>query len=374
MIERKAIPVAQPILGGNERKYVLECLDSGWISSIGRFIGLFEDSFARFCATSYGIACNNGTTALHLALAALATGPGDEIIVPTLTYVATANAVLYCGARPVFVDSDPETMTMDVSLLEEAVTERTKGIIVVHLYGHPVDMNPVLEVARRCGLFVIEDAAEAHGALYEGRPVGSIGQAGTFSFYGNKIISSGEGGMVTTSDAELRARLCLLRGQGMDPQRRYWFPVVGYNYRMTNVAAAIGLAQLEQVDHFLETRRSIALIYENHLNELREFLVLPIEKPWAKHVYWSYPVLLRDSVRTDRDGIMKHLEQDGIDTRPVFYPMHTLPAYAGGPGSFPVAERLAARGFCLPMHCLLTEEDIQYISGRLAHWCACSGD
>jgi perosamine synthetase len=373
MSVRKPIPVAHPVLSGNEKKYVLECLESGWISSIGRFIGLFEESFACFCGASYGVATNSGTSALHLALSALGTGPGDEIIVPTLTFVATANAVHYCGARPVFVDSDASTMTLDPSLLEASVSERTKGVIAVHLYGHPAHMQPVLEVARKYGLFVIEDAAEAHGALYEGRAVGSLADAATFSFYGNKILSTGEGGMVTTSSAAIRDRLKLLRGQGMDPDRRYWFPVIGYNYRMTNIAAALGLAQLEQVDDFIEQRRLIASTYARHLGSLQEYIQLPTEQPWGKHAFWSYPIILLDSVHMCRDQIMKALEQDGIETRPVFYPMHILPPYCDRRGDFPVADRLAARGLCLPMHCLLTEEDICHIAQRLAHWCKHSG-
>jgi perosamine synthetase len=373
MNERKIIPVAQPALNGNEKKYVLECLESGWISSIGEFIGRFEESFAHFCGAAHAVASSNGTTALHLALAAMGAGPGDEIIVPTLTYIATANAVRYCGAQPVFVDSEAATMALDPDLLEAAVNERTKGIIAVHLYGHPAHMRPILEVARKHNLFVIEDAAEAHGALYEGRPVGSLADAATFSFYGNKIISTGEGGMVTTSDAGLRDRLRLLRGQGMDPERRYWFPIIGYNYRMTNICAAIGLAQLEQIDHFLERRRIIASTYQKYLAEVQDLIQLPSEQPWAKHAFWSYPIILGDSVAMCRDELMKVLEQDCIDSRPVFYPMHVLPPYSDAAGRYPIADRLATRGLCLPMHTLLTEEDICHISRRLAHWCKYSG-
>src|ERR1051326_1602149 len=214
MADRKTIPVSHPVLGGNEKRYVMECLESGWISSIGRFIGLFEDSFARYCETGHAIACNNGTTALHLALAGLGTGPGDEVIVPTLTYVATANAVRYCGARPVFADSEPCTMTIDPARIEERITPRTKGIVAVHLYGHPASMDPILEIARRHNLFIVEDAAEAHGALYRGRKAGSLADVATFSFYGNKIITTGEGGMLTTNDGARSARMPILRGQG----------------------------------------------------------------------------------------------------------------------------------------------------------------
>ena len=368
MTARRSIPVACPVLAGNERKYVLECIETGWISSIGRFVGLFEESFARYCDAAYGVACNSGTSALHLALAGLGVGPGDEVIVPTLTYVATANTVRYCGAKPVLVDSEPGTMTLDPRLIEARITPRTKGIIAVHLFGHPADMDPILAVAGRHGLFVLEDAAQAHGALYRGRKAGSLAEAAAFSFYGNKIITTGEGGMVATSSPELNDRLRILRGQGMDPQRRYWFPVVGHNYRMTNIAAAIGCAQLEQIDEFLEKRVRIAATYQSCLAPLEEFLILPSEQPWARHAFWSYTVILRDTAGVERDELMSRLQEDGIETRPVFYPMHRLPPYLEESSRYPVADGLARRGISLPMHGLLTEEDVGYIAERIAHW------
>ncbi|HEX5576551.1 MAG TPA: DegT/DnrJ/EryC1/StrS aminotransferase family protein, partial [Gemmatimonadales bacterium] len=229
------IPVAAPMLVGNEKAYVLDCLDSSWISSAGQYVSRFEAAFADFCGVKHAVACCNGTAALHVALSALGVGPGDEVIVPTLTFVATANAVIQCGARPVFVDSEPETWNIDPALIEAKITPRTKGIIVVHLYGHPAEMESIVSTARRHGLFVVEDAAEAHGAEHNGRRVGSLGDVGIFSFFGNKIITTGEGGMVTTSDDTLAARVRQLKAQGIDPNRRYWYPVIGYNYRMTNV-------------------------------------------------------------------------------------------------------------------------------------------
>jgi perosamine synthetase len=373
MTDRKTIPVSHPVLSGNEKRYVLECLETGWISSIGRFIRLFEDSFATYCEAGHAVACNNGTTALHLALAGLGTGPGDEVIVPTLTYIATANAVRYCGAQPVFVDSEPVTMAIDPARIEERITPRTKGIMVVHLYGHPADMDPILEIARRHGLYVVEDAAEAHGSLYRGRKVGSLGNAATFSFYGNKIITTGEGGMVTTNDSDLNQRIRILRGQGMDPERRYWFPVVGYNYRMTNIAAALGLAQLEQIDGFVEKRLEIAAHYHRLLEGLQDFIELPSELPWARHTWWSYVIVLRDTVRMERDEFMRRLESDGIETRPVFYPMHILPPYLEPDGHYPVAERISSRGMSLPMHGLLNDDDVSYIAERLGHWSKYAG-
>ena len=373
MADRKTIPVSHPVLGGNEKRYVMECLESGWISSIGRFIGLFEDSFARYCETGHAIACNNGTTALHLALAGLGTGPGDEVIVPTLTYVATANAVRYCGARPVFADSEPCTMTIDPARIEERITPRTKGIVAVHLYGHPASMDPILEISRRHNLFIVEDAAEAHGALYRGRKAGSLADVATFSFYGNKIITTGEGGMLTTNDGARSARMRILRGQGMDPERRYWFPVVGYNYRMTNIAAAVGLAQLEQIDSFIEKRLELASRYRRELEPLADFIELPSAQPWARHVFWSYVIVLRESVRLERDEFMKRLEADAIETRPVFYPMHVLPPYREPGVRYPVADWISRRGISLPMHGLLSEEDISYIAERVGRWCRHAG-
>ena len=235
--------VAQPKMAGNERMYVLDCLDTNWISSNGKYIAAFEEAFAKYCGAKHAIAANNGTTALHLALVALDLKPGDEVIIPTVTYIATANAVRYCGATPVLVDVCADTMNINPADIERKITPKTRGIIPVHLYGHPADMDAVNRIATKHGLWVVEDAAEAHGAEVNGKKVGTLGTCATFSFFGNKIITTGEGGMVTTDDDELAAKLRLYRGQGMDPNRRYWFPVVGFNYRMTNIQAAIGLAQ-----------------------------------------------------------------------------------------------------------------------------------
>lgn len=362
---RRFIPVAEPSLVGNEKKYVLDCLESTWISSNGKYIQQFEEAFAKFCGVKCALSCCNGTVALHLALLALGVGPGDEVIVPTLTFVATANAVSYCGATPVFVDSEIETWNMDTSFLEDLITPRTKGIVVVHIYGHPVDMDPVLAVARKHGLFVIEDAAEAHGAEYKGRKVGSIGDIATYSFYGNKIITTGEGGMVVTSNRELACRIRQLRAQGMDSHRRYWFPVIGYNYRMTNVAAAIGLAQLEKVNWHVTRRREIATQYARCLGDVPG-VRFQAEKPWARNVYWMTSVVL-DEQWPDRDLVMEKLADAGIETRPFFYPMHTLPIYcksARGQG-YPISEKVAARGINLPSSAKLTEEDVGYICDQL---------
>lgn len=367
---KKYIPIAHPVFAGNEKKYVNECLDDVWISSAGRFIAEFEAAFAAFCGVEHAISCNNGTSALHLALQGLGVGPGDEVIVPTLTYIATANAVRYCGATPVLVDSEPRTMNIDPGLIEERITSRTKGILPVHLYGHPADMQPILEIASRRKLFVLEDAAEAHGAINHGLKTGAIGNAATFSFFGNKIITTGEGGMITTSDSKLARRLRLLRGQGMDPNRRYWFPIVGNNFRMTNIQAALGLAQAEKIDFHLACRRKVADWYNLHLADLKDHIDLPIEEPWAHHSFWIYTILLRQGGASERDDFMRVLARDGIETRPVFYPMHLMPPYREADGAYPVAERLAERGISLPTHGLLREEDIVYIAARIRALCA----
>jgi perosamine synthetase len=361
----KRISVAEPKLAGNERKYVLDCLDTTWISSNGKYIGAFEEAFASFCGVKHAIAANNGTTALHLALVALGLEPGDEVIIPTVTYIATANAVRYCGATPVLVDVCAGTMNIDPKEIEQKITKRTRGIIPVHLYGHPADMEPLNAVARKHGLWVLEDAAEAHGAEVNGKRVGSLSACATFSFFGNKIVTTGEGGMVTTNDDELATKLRLYRGQGVDPKRRYWFPVIGYNYRMTNIQAAIGLAQMETIDAALEDRRVLAKMYDDALSPLKHLLVLPETEPGMRNVYWMYTVYLREGDETRRDRVMQALDEAGIETRPVFYPMHVLPPYKEE-NSYPVADRWAQRGMNLPTHQFLTRADVDRIASALA--------
>lgn len=358
------IPVAQPCLAGNERKYVLDCLDSSWISSAGKYIAAFEESFAQFCGTKHAVSANNGTTALHLALVAMDLQPGDEVIIPTVTYIATANAVRYCGAVPVLADVLPDTMNLDPADIERRITSRTRGIIPVHLYGHPADMEAISAVASRHGLWVLEDAAEAHGATVNGRMVGALGRCATFSFFGNKIVTTGEGGMITTDDDELAGRLRLFRGQGMDPARRYWFPVIGYNYRMTNIQAAIGLAQMETIDQALADRDRLARWYDEALAPFGAQIVLPTCHPWARQVFWMYNIFLRDGGEERRNAVMRRLDELGIETRPVFYPMHVLPPYAQ-PSDFPVADLWAQRGINLPTHQALTVSDVQRVAESL---------
>lgn len=363
---RAFIPVAAPVLAGREKEYVADCMESGWISSAGKYVELFEAEFAKFCGVRHAVSCCNGTAALHLSLAALGVGPGDEVIVPTLTFVATANAVTYCGARPVFVDVEPESWNLDPAQVASKITPRTKGIVAVHLYGNPVDVDALRALASRHGLFLLEDAAEAHGALHRGRPAGSLGDVAAFSFYANKIIATGEGGMVTTDDDALAARVRLLRGQGMSTERRYWFPVVGYNYRMMNLPAAIGLAQLERAGWHTARRREVAASYARLLGDVQG-LSRQAEREWARHAYWMFTVVLGVGEEGDRDRLMTRLHEEGVETRPVFYPVHSLPPYseASRGEEFPVAERLARRGLSLPTWAGLSDDDLSYVCERL---------
>ena len=358
------IPVASPVLGAAEAKNVAECLETTWISSVGRFIGEFEARFAAFCGAKHAVATNNGTTALHLALAALDVGPGDEVIVPDLTYIASANCVRYCGAEPVFADCDPRTFNIDPGRIEALVTPRTRAIIPVHLYGQPCDMDPINAVAERHGLHVVEDAAEAHGARYKGRRTGTLGRCASFSFFGNKIITTGEGGAVTTDDEELAARLRLLRGQGMDLQRRYWFPVVGFNYRMTNVAAAIGVGQMDRIEQALAFRRELATWYDEALAD-EPRVVRPLVETWADPSWWMYTVMLAPGLGGARDAVMASMDAAGVETRPVFYPMHVMPPYERDGGPYPHATDCAARGVNLPTHEKLTRADVTRVAASL---------
>jgi len=361
-MQKRFIPVAAPVFSGNEKKYVLDCLETTWISSSGKYVQAFETEFAAYCGVEHATACCNGTVALHLALVALGIGDGDEVIVPTLTFVATANTVKYCGAQPVFVDSEPGTWNIDPARIEEKITSRTRAIIPVHLYGHPADMDAIISIARRHGLFVVEDAAEAHGAEYKGRKVGSIGDIGVFSFYGNKVITTGEGGMVVTNDGGLAALARQLKAQGAEPERRYWYSMIGYNYRMTNLAAAVGLAQLEQIDWHLERRREVTGWYREDLAD--SGLAWQPEQPWARPIPWMFNVLLTQDAE-NRDEIMQRMAKLGIETRPVFYPNHLLPPYKHDAASFPVSERIARAGISLPTWAGLTRDDVRFVSESL---------
>lgn len=362
-LHRLVLPVAEPEIGDKELEYVTECITSGWISSIGKFVTRFEDEFARFCGTRYAIATSNGTVALHLALVTLGIGPGDEVIVPTLTFIATANAVTYTGAKPVFVDSERQTWNIDPEKIEAAITPRTKAVIPVHLYGHPADMAPIMEIAKKYNLYVIEDAAEAHGAIYRGNYVGSMGDIGCFSFFGNKIITTGEGGMLTTNQENLARQAKMLRDHGVSPDKKYWYPLIGFNYRLTNLQAAIGVAQMEKIDRILDRKREIALLYRSLLENVAG-ITLPSEASWARNVFWMYSILVEKEYGMSRDKLMVRLKEAGVDSRPVFYPVHTMPPYEQGL-SFPIAEELAGKGISLPSGIGLRDEEIERVASLI---------
>lgn len=363
------VSIACPVMHGNEKKYINECVDTGWISANGAFVTRFEQEFAEFCNTKYAIACSNGTVSLHLCLLGLGIGPGDEVIMPTLTYIATANCVSYCGATPVFVDSDIDTFNIDVDKIEEKITSRTKAIMPVHLYGLSCDMEKIRELANKYGLFVIEDAAEAHGAKFRGSAVGSLGDVASFSFFGNKIITCGEGGMAVTNNKTIYEKMKLYRGQGVDPKKSYWHTVIGYNYRMTNMQAALGVAQLEKIEWHLEQRQRVAELYKRYLEAYSDILRMQKVPLGYQHVYWMNNVVLQDGVKLERDLVMKKMEEQNIEMRPVFYPMHQMPPYYSETASYPIAEKISSRGISLPSHAMLTESDVGRVCQTLIEIC-----
>ena len=351
-------PVYQPNLSGNEKKYVNDCLESNWISSKGKYVSQFEQDFASYIGVDHAVGVSNGTVALHLAMVALGIGDEDEVIVPTLTYIASVNAIAYTRAKPVFVDSLKETWQMDPEEIKQKITDRTKAIMVVHLYGHPCDMDAILKIADEHGLFVIEDTAEALGSEYKSRKVGSFGDISTFSFYGNKTITTGEGGMLATNDDTLYDRIQHFKGQGLAKYREYWHDVIGYNYRMTNICAAIGLAQLERIEETLLKKRKIVDWYVAHLDLSK--VGYHEEAHDVYHSYWVLSILVNDP--NLREPLRRHLSDLGIETRPVFYPVHTMPMYAREFVRFPNAEKIGWRGISLPSYPDLTEADVTFIS------------
>lgn len=355
---QRRVPLAVPFLAGNEATNVQRAVESTWISSNGKFLNSFEKEFPRVAGTDHALAVSNGTVALHLALLALGAGPGDEVIVPSMTYIATANTVRYVGAEPVFVDVDPTTWCIDVDQIEAAITDRTVGVIPVDLYGHPADYDPLEDLARKHGIWILEDAAEAPFATYKGRPAGSFGVASTFSFYGNKVLTSGEGGAVASSDAALVAKMRLIRGQGMDPLRRYYFPIIGHNFRLTNVAAAILCGQLENQATILANRRRVYSWYEEELTGLPGISLQP-RAAWAELSPWLYSVLVTEEAAISRDELASSLEGRGVETRPFFVPIHSLPPYASSRAlDMTETDRLARQGINLPTHPALTRDDI----------------
>jgi perosamine synthetase len=354
-------PVYAPYLNGREKALVMDCLDSTWISSKGKYVGQFEESFGSWIGARHAVTVSNGTVALHVALAALGIGPGDEVLVPTLTYIASANAVKYTGADVVFVDSERAYWQIDIEDAERKITSRTKAIMVVHLYGQATEMDAVMALAKKHSLYVIEDCAEAIGTRFDGTHVGTIGDVGCFSFFGNKTITTGEGGMVVTNNAELDRKIRHLRSQGVSSEREYWHDAIAFNYRMTNIAAAIGCAQMESIDDLIAKKQQIAEWYRQDLAGL------PVQvhavNPRTLHSYWMVSILVEEAA--DRDALRAALLHDGIETRPLFYPVHQMSMYAAPGQHFPVADEIASRGINLPSYPALTRDDITFICERV---------
>lgn len=357
------IPVNEPLLDGNEKKYLNECIDTGWISSEGPFVREFEEKMAVAVGRRHGIAVCNGTVALEAAVAALELQPGDEVIMPTFTIISCAAAVVRRGCVPVLVDSDPVTWNMDVGQIEAKVSPRTRAIMVVHIYGLPVDMDPILHVADRFGLKIIEDAAEMHGQTYKGRPCGSFGHISTFSFYPNKHITTGEGGMLLTDENYLAERCRSLRNLCFQPKKRFVHEELGFNFRMTNLQAALGLAQLERLEEFVARKRRMGKRYNELLSNVHGLELLPEKTGYAENIYWVYGIVLKDEVPFDAEEAMRRLGSRKIGTRPFFWPMHQQPVFLKmglfSRESHPVAERLARRGFYIPSGMALTDDQIE---------------
>lgn len=363
------VPVSRPHMGEAEKAFVNQALDANAISGLyGEFLERFEREFAAFCGVRHAISCSNGTTALHLAMAAAGIGEGDEVLVSTLTNMASFFAVIYLGARPIPVDIDPQTLTLDPMDLARKITPRCKAVMVVHLFGHPTDMDPVNELAQAHGLQVFEDCAEAHGATYKGRTVGSLGLAGGFSFFANKILTTGEGGMVTTDCPQLAAKARSLKALAFGSVNKYMHDDIGYNYRMTNLQAAVGCGQMLVADQLVEKRREIGRYYAARLAGYRDHLQLPIERPWARNVIWMYHLSLRGALRGRRSQIMAALKDQGIETREGFTPYNQQKIFLDrgwtSADACPVANRLASECFYLPTGPAMTEPELDYVASR----------
>ena len=371
------IPVNEPQLGVRELEYVSECVRTGWVSSAGKFIEAFEEQWASYCGRRHGVAVSNGTVALQLALGCLDLEPGDEVILPTFTIISCALAVIYNGGVPVLVDSDPRTWCMDVQQIEKKITDRTRAIMPVHMYGHCVDLDPLMELADRHGLAVVEDAAQVHGGQYltgrhtehaKWRRCGSFGTLSTFSFYANKLITTGEGGMVLTDDAGLAEKARSMRNLCFDPRRRFYHERAGWNFRLTNMQAALGVAQIERVDELVEKKRWMGQEYTRQLEDIPG-LELPVEEPWCRHMYWMYGVVLSEDRDMDAVVFARELKNHGVDTRQFFLGMHEQPVFQKRGlfvnASYPVAEKIARRGLYLPSGLALTEDQLAEVCGAV---------
>lgn len=357
------IPVNEPLLDGNEERYLLECIRTGWISSEGPFVSRFEEQFAARMGRKFGVAVCNGSVALDMAVEALSLEPGDEVILPSFTIISCAAAIVRAGGVPVVVDSDPATWNMDVGRIEERITPKTRAIMVVHIYGLPVDMDPVLEIASKHGLKIIEDAAEMHGQTYKGRPCGSFGEMSVFSFYPNKHVTTGEGGMVLTDDPALAARCRSLRNLCFRPEQRFIHDELGWNFRMTNLQAALGVAQLERLDQFVERKRRMGARYTELLQGLSSIQLPVARTAYAHGIYWVFGLVLADDVPFDAKEAMRRLAEAGVGTRPFFWPMHEQPVFHRmglfSGEKYPVAERIARRGFYIPSGMAISDAQIE---------------
>jgi len=361
------IPVSRPLVGAEEAELAREAVASGDISGyFGQYIKEFEQAYAAFCGTKYAITVSSGTAALHLAMATLEIGPGDEVLVSSFTNMATFFAVLYQGAIPVPIDSEVDTWNMDPALLESKITPRTKAIIAVHIYGHPVDMDQVLNVARKHKLFVVEDVAEAHGAEYKGRRTGSLGDIGCHSFYANKIVTTGEGGMLTLNDDLLFEKAKSLKSLAFGKTNKFLHQDIGFNYRLTNVQCAVGVAQMRKIDKILQRKREIAAFYLEALKDVPD-VQLPVERPYAKNVYWMFNVVLIGRLTGKRQEFMKKMKERGIEVREDFVPYDEqvevfMKKGLTRPEACPVADRLGRDGFYLPSGTLISQEELAYVA------------
>jgi len=365
------IPVNQPVLNGNEKKYLNECIETGWISSEGPFVHLFEERMATSVGRKHGIAVSSGTAALETAVAALQLSPGSEVILPSFTIISCAAAIIRCGCVPVLVDSNPVTWNMDVKQIEDKITAKTRAIMAVHIYGLPVDVDPLLDLADRYGLKVIEDAAEMQGQTYKGKPCGNFGDISIFSFYPNKHITTGEGGMILTDNHHLAQRCRSLRNLCFKPGKRFMHEELGHNFRMTNLQAAVGLAQLEQLDAFVTRKRAMGKKYNDFLSGVPGLQLPPERTGYADNIYWVYGIVLKDDIPFEAEEMMHHLHGQKIGTRPFFWPMHEQPVFRKMGlflnQQYPVAERLARRGFYIPSGLALTEPQMVRVTDVIKH-------
>lgn len=357
------IPLCIPEIQGNEWKYIKECLDTNWVSSVGSYVDLFEENFSKYVNSKKAVVTMNGTAALHLALLTLGIGEGDEVIVPSITFIAPINTVKYVGAEPVFVDVCRDTYVMDADKIEELITPKTKAIMPVHIYGHPADMDKIMEIAHKYNLYVIEDATESLGSLYKGKMAGTIGHIGCYSFNGNKLITTGAGGMLVTNDEKLgeRAKDLSTQSKRVTENKAFYHPEVGYNFRMPNILAAMGVAQLENAEKYVEIKRENAKIYNELLKNVKG-VTLPVEREEVVNCFWFYSAIIEDEYSIDRDELIKKLKEKGIESRPFFMPIHDMPPFKEcRRGNLDVTNELYEKGINLPSSVGLTKEDIEII-------------